>query len=94
MVKLLGQWKIAKDITKVMNMYDQIVDLRSQLAETHKKNKFSEGTATYHFSDLIGNSPAFKQAISLAKKAARTHSPSHDLWTNRDREGTGRAKYT
>lgn len=60
--------EIAKDITKVMNMYDQIVDLRSQLAETHKKNKFSEGTATYHFSDLIGNSPAFQQAISLAKK--------------------------
>lgn len=73
--EIIGAVEIAKDITKVMNMYDQIVDLRSQLAETHKKNKFSEGTATYHFSDLIGNSPAFKQAISLAKKAARTHSP-------------------
>ncbi|MGG3495792.1 sigma 54-interacting transcriptional regulator [Peribacillus simplex] len=72
---IIGAVEIAKDITKVMNMYDQIVDLRSQLAETHKKNKFSEGTATYHFSDLIGTSPAFQQAISLAKKAARTHSP-------------------
>ncbi|MBR8645844.1 hypothetical protein KEH51_23255 [[Brevibacterium] frigoritolerans] len=91
--EIIGAVEIAKDITKVMNMYDQIVDLRSQLAETHRKNKFSEGTATYHFSDLIGNSPAFKQAISLAKKRP-VHIPSHDLWTNRDREGTGRAKYT
>ncbi len=73
--EIIGAVEIAKDITKVMNMYDQIVDLRSQLAETHKKNKFSEGTATYHFSDLIGNSPAFQKAVSLAKKAARTHSP-------------------
>ncbi|MBO1000481.1 sigma 54-interacting transcriptional regulator [Bacillus sp. SD075] len=73
--EIIGAVEIAKDITKIMNMYDQIVDLRSQLAETHKKNKFSEGTATYHFSDLIGSSPAFQQAISLAKKAARTHSP-------------------
>ncbi|WP_236712669.1 sigma-54 interaction domain-containing protein [Peribacillus muralis] len=73
--KIIGAVEIAKDITKVMNMYDQIVDLRSQLAETYKKNKFLEGTATYHFSDLIGSSPAFKEALSLAKKAARTHSP-------------------
>ncbi|MGG4266088.1 sigma-54 interaction domain-containing protein [Peribacillus simplex] len=73
--EIIGAVEIAKDITKVMNMYDQIVDLRSQLVETHKKSKFSEGTATYHFSDLIGSSPAFKRAISLAKKAARTHSP-------------------
>ncbi|UOK58458.1 hypothetical protein MGI18_04115 [Bacillus sp. OVS6] len=51
-----------------MSMYDQIVDLRSQLAETHKKSKFFAGTATYHFSDLIGDSPAFQEAISLAKK--------------------------
>ncbi|MFY0760637.1 sigma 54-interacting transcriptional regulator [Metabacillus dongyingensis] len=73
--KVIGAVEIAKDVTKVMSMYDQIVDLRSQLAETHKKSKFFAGTATYHFSDLIGDSPAFQEAISLAKKAARTHSP-------------------
>ena len=92
--EIIGAVEIAKDITKVMNMYDQIVDLRSQLAETHRKNKFSEGTATYHFSDLIGNSPAFQASHFIGEKSGPYTFPSHDLWTNRDREGTGRAKYT
>lgn len=73
--EIIGAVEIAKDITNVMSMYDQILDLRQQLVESRKKNRAFTGTADYHFSDMIGDSPAFQQAISIAKKAARTHSP-------------------
>ncbi|MEW9671405.1 sigma-54 interaction domain-containing protein [Ammoniphilus sp. 3BR4] len=73
--EIIGAVELAKDITNVMNMYDQILDLRQQLVESRKNNKPAAGTADYHFSDLIGESPAFQQAVSIAKKAARTHSP-------------------
>ena len=73
--EIIGAVELAKDITNVMNMYDQILDLRQQLVESRKKNKPAAGSADYHFSDLIGESSAFQQAISIAKKAARTHSP-------------------
>ncbi|RXT04274.1 sigma-54-dependent Fis family transcriptional regulator [Ammoniphilus sp. CFH 90114] len=73
--EIIGAVELAKDITNVMTMYDQILDLRQQLVESRKKNKPASGSADYHFSDMIGESAAFGQAISIAKKAARTHSP-------------------
>lgn len=73
--EIIGAVEIAKDITKIMSMYDQILDLRKQLVETKRKNKNSSGSADYHFSDLMGESPAFQQSVQIAKKAARTHSP-------------------
>lgn len=73
--EVVGAVEISKDFTKVMSMYDQIVELRQKLAESQKKNTPSAGSADYCFSDIIGRSPAFQQAISLARRAARTHSP-------------------
>jgi arginine utilization regulatory protein len=73
--EVIGAVEIAKDITNILSLHDQILDLRKQLFETRQKNKSSVGTADYHFSDLIGKNQVFEQAISFAKKAARTHSP-------------------
>lgn len=73
--EVIGAVEIAKDITNILSLHDQILDLRMQLFETRQKNKSSVGTADYHFSDLIGKNEVFERAISFAKKAARTHSP-------------------
>lgn len=73
--EIVGAVEIAKDITKIMNMYDQLLDLRKQLTESKLKMGKSSGTADYHFGDLIGNDPTFIKAISFAKKASRSSSP-------------------
>lgn len=73
--EIVGAVEIAKDVTNIMNLYDQILDLRQQLVESKQSNRASAGTASYHFSDLIGKSDEFQRAVTLAKKAARTNSP-------------------
>ncbi|SEN69336.1 sigma-54 interaction domain-containing protein [Lihuaxuella thermophila] len=73
--QIIGAVEIAKDITKIMSLYDQVLDLRKQLLESKQKDKSPAGTADFHFSDLIGKNKRFRQALSIAKKAARTPSP-------------------
>lgn len=74
---IVGAVEIARDITKIVALHDQVLDLRKQLTERVHKNNTADtaGTALYHFSDLVGNSPLFKQAIDMAKKASRSQSP-------------------
>lgn len=73
--QVMGAVEIAKDISNVMSMYDQILDLSKQLIVSRQKNKASIGTADYHFSDMIGKDRTFRKAISVAKKVARSPSP-------------------
>lgn len=73
--EIVGAVEIAKEITKIMNMYDQLLDLRRQLTESQHKMGKSSGTAQYHFDDLIGSHPTFQKAVSFAKKASRSSSP-------------------
>lgn len=75
--RIIGAVEVAKDITNIVHLHDQILDLRNQLHQSQHqtKEKRSAGAARYHFSDLIGDSPSFLQAVSIAKKAARTSSP-------------------
>lgn len=73
--EMVGAVEIAKDISNVMSMYDQILDLSKQLVASKQRNKSSIGTADYHFSDMIGQNKSFHKAVSIAKKAARTPSP-------------------
>ncbi|MFD0696175.1 sigma-54 interaction domain-containing protein [Paenibacillus sp. GCM10027628] len=73
--EIIGALEVAKDITSIVHLHDQILDLRHQIYETPKKDKKSTGTASYHFSDLIGKSESFLQTVSMAKKASRTSSP-------------------
>ncbi|MGO4889698.1 sigma-54 interaction domain-containing protein [Anaerobacillus sp. MEB173] len=72
--QIIGAVESAKDITKIVSMYDQTIELRKKLYEK-KKGKDSKGTADYQFSDLIGESRPFQEAVSIAKKAARSDSP-------------------
>jgi arginine utilization regulatory protein len=73
--EIIGALEVSKDITNIVQLHDQILDLRHQIYESPHKDKRKASTATYHFSDLIGKSEPFQNAVSLAKKASRTTSP-------------------
>ncbi|WP_430081798.1 sigma-54 interaction domain-containing protein [Paenibacillus ferrarius] len=72
--RIIGALEVAKDITSIMHLHDQILDLRHQIYEAPGRKK-QAGSARYQFSDLIGSDPAFLRTIAFAKKASRTSSP-------------------
>ncbi|RXI96690.1 PAS domain S-box protein [Anaerobacillus alkaliphilus] len=73
--EIIGAVETAKDITRIVRMYDQTLELRKELFETKKKGRVTKGSADFHFGDLIGNSSNFQKALMIAKKAARSLSP-------------------
>ncbi|MCZ8515088.1 sigma 54-interacting transcriptional regulator [Paenibacillus filicis] len=73
--EIIGALEVAKDITSIVHLHDQILDLRHQIYESPAKDKKNASSAPYHFSDLIGKSELFLNAVSFAKKASRTSSP-------------------
>ncbi|WNR45484.1 sigma-54 interaction domain-containing protein [Paenibacillus roseipurpureus] len=72
---IIGALEVAKDITSIVHLHDQILDLRHQIYESPLKDKKHTNSARYHFSDLIGTNDAFLNTIAFAKKASRTSSP-------------------
>ncbi len=73
----MGAVSIQRDYSKIKELSDKIIELQSQLFERNKntsKNS-SKKTARYVFEDIIGDSTILKQAITLAKRAAKTNSP-------------------
>ncbi|GEN35890.1 sigma-54 interaction domain-containing protein [Aneurinibacillus danicus] len=73
--EIIGAVELAEDITRIVQLNDQVLDLRQQLYKKTKEKKNTQNDTQYHFSDLIGESPLFQQALTRAKRAARTHSP-------------------
>ncbi|KRF04835.1 Fis family transcriptional regulator [Paenibacillus sp. Soil766] len=73
--EIIGALEVAKDITSIVHLHDQILDLRHQIYESPSKDKKNTSAARYHFSDLIGQSESFLHTIAFAKKASRTSSP-------------------
>ncbi|KIL35519.1 sigma-54-dependent transcriptional regulator variant [Cohnella kolymensis] len=73
--RIIGAVEVAKDITGIVNLHDQILDLRHQLYQSKQRDNKIKGAARYDFSDLIGQSKPFVDALSLAKKTSRTSSP-------------------
>lgn len=74
---IIGALEVAKDITSIVHLHDQILDLRHQIYESPSsaKDKKNASSARYHFSDLIGQNKEFLETIAFAKKASRTSSP-------------------
>ena len=73
--EIIGALEVAKDITSIVQLHDQILDLRHQIYESPQKDKKKTSAAPYHFSDLIGKNESFLNTVSFAKKASRTSSP-------------------
>ncbi|PYE58050.1 arginine utilization regulatory protein [Aneurinibacillus soli] len=72
---IIGAVELAEDITRIVQLNDQVLELREQLYRTTGEKNRSGNDTQYHFGDLIGSSELFTQALIRAKRAARTHSP-------------------
>ena len=62
--------EVAKDITNIKSMTDQILSLQSKEMEPHK---VEPKIKRYVFSDLIGKSTLFETAVNRGKTAAKTN---------------------
>jgi len=69
--KKIGALEVAKNITKIKKLSDQIQQLQSQLMNPHLPPKEQN---RYTFDDLIGKEHAFTQAVTVARKASKTAS--------------------
>lgn len=70
---LLGAVEIARDISGIRKLTEEIIDLRRRL-KVEDPAVPSEG-ANYHFSDIVGQNQALRQVISKAVHAAHSDSP-------------------
>ncbi|HPZ23160.1 MAG TPA: sigma 54-interacting transcriptional regulator [Bacillota bacterium] len=71
--EFIGVLEVAKDVTRLEDLALKVVDLQQRL---YKRNKGMEEQATlYNFKDIVGNSPALRQPLEIARRAARTSSP-------------------
>ncbi len=71
--EIIGALEIAKNVTEVKKLSEKIVDLQQEIIE--KKSKRSGNiSAKYTFLDIVGESRQLKNAITVARKAARTTS--------------------
>lgn len=70
--KILGALEISKDITKVREMSEKIVDLQSKLysSKSKKHSTKSDEYAKYTFRDIIGENKEILKLKALARRAA------------------------
>ncbi|WP_240689191.1 sigma-54-dependent Fis family transcriptional regulator [Ammoniphilus sp. YIM 78166] len=79
--ELVGAVEVAKDISKVKELSEKLVDLQAQIVQRNqlpKKKKMAskeETAAKYTFTDLISRSRAMDRVKKTGEKAAQTPSP-------------------
>ncbi len=69
---IIGAVEIAKNITRIKELSDEIMRLQQTVPKHAYKGRTS--IRAYTFEDLKGQSPSFQKAIKTAKKAARSSS--------------------
>jgi arginine utilization regulatory protein len=83
--KLVGAVEVSKDITKVKELSEKLIDLQAQImqkqhAKRQKRAKTAvpaeeESGAKYHFNDIITNSTLMEEIKQQGARAAQTTSP-------------------
>lgn len=73
--RLVGAVEVAKDIRKLRELSDRVLDLQAQVGKSKKKKKTEIDGVNYRFEDILTSSNTLKQVIDRARRAARTHSP-------------------
>ncbi|MFD1357728.1 sigma-54 interaction domain-containing protein [Fictibacillus halophilus] len=72
--ELIGAVEVAKDISKVKQLSDQLLDLQAKMKTT--KNKTDKQTfATYHFQNILSLDPLLNDIKEQCRKASKTSSP-------------------
>ncbi|MGI6365682.1 MAG: sigma-54 interaction domain-containing protein [Bacillota bacterium] len=72
--ELLGAVEVARDISQLRKLAEQVVDLRRRL-HGGKELAMAREAAIYHFDDIIGSSKPLKDLLARAVLAAHTDSP-------------------
>ncbi|MGG4461023.1 sigma 54-interacting transcriptional regulator [Brevibacillus porteri] len=72
--RLVGAVEVAKDIGKLKELSERLVDLQAQISKP-KRTKRSVDETTFHFEDILTMSEKMKRLKERARKAARTTSP-------------------
>jgi len=73
--RLVGAVEVAKDIGKLKELSERLIDLQAQLGKPRRTKRLqSDGTA-YTFEDIVTTSKTMLQLIERARKAAKTSSP-------------------
>lgn len=73
--KIVGAIEISKDITRVRELSEQIVDLQSKLYKGNKKKGVEGELAKYTFADIIGSDRELLRLKALCKRAAEGDAP-------------------
>lgn len=69
--ELVGAVEIAKDVTQVRQLSEQVVDLQAELISRRKRSAPSPQGARYTMADLVGSHPRLAAVKSQALQAAR-----------------------
>lgn len=69
----IGALEIAKDVTKIKELSEQVVDLQQELI-TKGKEEIKKRKPMYTFDNIVGNSIEIKKSIEIARKASMTPS--------------------
>ncbi|WP_069649415.1 sigma-54 interaction domain-containing protein [Caloranaerobacter ferrireducens] len=69
----VGALEIAKDITKIKALSEQVIDLQQELFKKDREN-VKPSIKRYTFENIIGNSSEIKKAIDIARKASMSDS--------------------
>jgi len=74
--RVIGALEVSKDITKVKELAEKVVDLQAELYSFKKnRNKETNGIIKYTFDDIIGESPEIQKVKNIAKRIAMTNTP-------------------
>jgi len=69
--EFVGAFEIAKDLSRVARLTEQVVQLQSEL-HPPLPNKTSKGSLFYTFSDIVTHCEAMLRLMEKAKRAAKT----------------------
>ncbi len=75
--KLVGAVEIAKDLTRIKQLSEKLIDLQAKMDTTSSPKKSADNStgATFHMTDIITKDPSFLKLKSRAEKVASTTSP-------------------
>ena len=73
--QLVGAIEIAKDITRIKELSEKLIDLQAQVKEPVLKKSVILNKAKYNFNDIITKNQKMERIIALAKKTAFSNSP-------------------
>ncbi|MBV1817817.1 sigma 54-interacting transcriptional regulator [Anaerosalibacter bizertensis] len=71
--KIVGALEIAKNVTHIKKLSDQLIDLQNEL-NTNNKEKQNKTIKKYKFKDIIGNNKKLKKAIEVGRRGSKSTS--------------------